>query len=722
MKNLLIVESGAKAATISKYLNTKKINDKYGVFKVVASFGHIRDVVKKKKDTVCGIDVQKWTPIYQLMKEKSKTIKLLREEILKSDMIWLASDLDYEGEQISFSIKEVFKIDKFRRITFNEITQDAIINAIENPRDIDYNMVDAQTSRRILDRIIGFKLTQILWNNFDTFSKVSAGRVQSVLLRILCENEDKINSFKSREYWNAFADFKCGTLLINETRFYDDNMMIKKFTSNHDILQGLEQFAKASFFLDKKRTQIKQISEKPKQPFITSTLQQEAHSKLGFSSKFTMKLAQELYESGHITYIRTDSTSLSSHAIQSAKIYICKTYKPSDYKNYEIKKNSKSAQEAHECIRPSVFVKDIGLTSTDQTKLYELIFNRTIASLMQPAVYEELNVHITLKDQLTNRALYGSFIGKTKALVYQGFLLVYNNTQDASLLNALANILESREKIVANKIVGNNVWVTPYPHFNESKVIKTLEALGIGRPSTFSSILDKLFKNQFIEIQDLKGDIRNFKDYVLNPKNNQITEINVKKSFYSEKNSIIPTVNGQVINKYLVENFKSIINVEFTNLMETELDSIANGNKKIKNVMQSFYDPFITECNKHKNTAGKYIIQGYSKQIKIADTLYNIRLAKFGPVIQFENNNKMKYINLTPYLDDTDKKLENINENDINILVDIPFQIDSNRILQYGRYGFYIVFKLENKSIRIYKNQISQILQQDFESFVLKKE
>jgi DNA topoisomerase-1 len=719
-RNLVIVESGAKAKTISKFLNIESLNSKYGTFKVIASNGHIRDLIKYKKGTENGIDVTKWIAHYEPIKDKIKTIKNLKSNIDQSDTVWLAADLDREGESIAWHIKDFFKLKNYKRITFNEITQKAIINAINNSGDINYNITDAQQGRRILDRIIGFKMTQILWKNFDTFSNISAGRVQSVLLRILCENEVKINKFQSMQYWNVQADFKCGTLIINDAKLHDKSIL-KKYESKPELLNKFKLLSDATFKIDKTNSLIKRKYEKPQLPFITSTLQQEAYNKFGFSSKITMKIAQELYESGHITYMRTDSTKLSQDAMNDIKNYINKTYSEKDFKNnntLDVKK-SKNAQEAHECIRPSQFVENIRAQIPNKDdknfkKLYKLIFDRTVASQMQFAVYEELCVNVN--SYVQNTLSKETFIGKSRALISRGFLKVYLIQKDSSMENILKSIVQSENQVVPTKITGNHVWMTPPLHFNESKVIKTLETYGIGRPSTYASILEKLYKNQFIETKDVCGTDKTFTDFILHFHKKKIEEKTEQKPYFKETNKIIPTENGTIINTFISNNFKNIINVDFTNMMEQDLDHISEGNKQLKNVMQTFYDPFVKECNK-LTCMEKEKIEGYSKTFKLKTTEYIVRNAKYGPVIQYDKS----FISLQAFLEDSDKNIEDVTQSDVILLVNIPFQIDTNRTLLYGRYGFYIKFISEQKTLRIYKNKIDKIHEKDFSSFILKE-
>ena len=714
-KNLVIVESGAKGKTIEKYLNTNELKQ-YGTFKVVASNGHIRDLMKKKPGTESGIDVSTWVAHYEPLADKQKVITKLRSAIKESDMIWLAADLDREGEGIAWHIKEYFKLTpkKYKRITFNEITQKAIVHAVNNPRDIDYNLVDAQQGRRILDRIIGFRLTQTLWKNFNTFSSMSAGRVQSVLLMILCANEQKITEFKTECYWNVIGQFKLGTINIEDAKLYGIGGTLTKYTDKDVLIQFLKALNSATFNIDKNNTKIRQRKDNPPPPFITSTLQQEAHSKCGLSSKMTMKIAQELYEAGKITYMRTDSTNISNDAMKMISDYVETTYTSqmfSDNNSANGAKKSKNAQEAHEAIRPTKMKNNLEGASKEQNKLYDLIFKRTIASQMIPAVHEELNITIA---QTTNSDV---FIGKSKALVFPGYLVVYDAKKEGSMESILKSIHESSKSITPVKITGNHVWMTPPQHFNESKVIKTLETLGIGRPSTYATILDKLFDRQYILTKDIVGETKVYEDYVFDFKAKKIKLMKESKSYFTEKSKIVPTPNGQVINTFITSNFSKIINVNFTSLMEDDLDAISNGDKKLPNVMNRFYTPFAAECDKLKKDAGaKTKIEGYTANITVGGKVYTVRNARYGPVIQHVNAKDEKvFISLEQYLKDTDKKIEDIDANDVKLLASIPKKIDGNRTLMYGRYGFYIQFA--DATLRVYKNKVQDILQGNFESF-----
>ena len=708
-QNLVIVESGVKAKTISKYLNKDEISKKFGNFNVVASNGHITDLVKKSKNTEFGIDTNKWEAVYEVISEKKKTIQNLKEAIKNSDTVYLAADMDREGEAIAWHIKELFNLKKYKRIVFNEITEKAIHNAIKNPKDIDYNLVDAQQGRRFLDRIVGFNLTGLLWKNFDTFSQMSAGRVQSVLLSIICNHEDTINKFTSTSYWTVNAEFKLDKIMINEAKLYLDSTMYK-FTDKDTLTNFMKKMSKAKFEFDNQSTKIVKRSESAPKPFITSTLQQEANSQLGFSSKKTMTVAQSLYEKGYITYMRTDSTTLSNDAMKMIYSYIVDKYSKEYFvdNNNSKKKSSKNAQEAHEAIRPSNINKSIDKLDNDQKKLYLLIFNKTIASQMIPAVFEELNVII--KQNTSNHI----FVGKSKALISPGFKIVYDMKPEKSLITAL-NSLKNTKSVHPIKMYGHNIWSQPPARFNEAKVIKTLESNGVGRPSTYASILGKLFDRQFIEKTTINGEDKTYHDLTLDFKTSKITLKKTQKKYFEQKNVIVPTKNGFIINKFLQNYFDKIINVDFTSTMEESLDHISKNKKSLENVMTPFYKSFKSIVDKIPKEK-KQKIEGYNQEYNINGVQYIVRNARYGPVIQ----NDKSFISLTQYLKDTDKKLEDVTKKDIILLTSLPKKIDKNRELHYGRYGFYFKFLNENATLRVYKNKVINIMNEDYSEFKLK--
>lgn len=709
-KNLVIVESGVKAKTISKYLNKDEISKKFGKFDVVASNGHITDLVKKSKNTEFGIDTNKWEATYEIIKDKKKTIQNLREAIKKADIVYLAADMDREGEAIAWHIKELFNIKKYKRIVFNEITEKAIHNAIQNPKDIDYNVVDAQQGRRFLDRIVGFNLTGLLWKNFDTFSQMSAGRVQSVLLSIICDHEDKIKKFKSVSYWTVIGDFKLDKIPITDAKLYSDNNL-QKFTDKKLLTNFMKKMMNANFQFDNNSTKISKKSESAPKPFITSTLQQEANSQLGFSSKKTMTVSQSLYEKGFITYMRTDSTTLSNDAMKMIYSFISDKF-GKDYfidNNNSNKSKSKNAQEAHEAIRPSNVNKNTDKLDNDQKKLYTLILNKTIASQMIPAIFEELNV--VIKQNLNN----DTFVGKSKSLISPGFKIIYDFKPEKSLKKSLENI-KNVKTVHPISINGHNIWSQPPARFTESKVIKTLESNGVGRPSTYASILAKLFDRQFIEKTSITGEKKIYEDFLLNFKASKITVNKSEKPYFEQKNSIVPTKNGYTINSFLQKYFDKIINVDFTSNMEDSLDSISKSTKSLSAVMSPFYKSFKSVIEKIPIDK-KQTIESHNKEFIIDGITYIVRNARYGPVIQ----NDKSFISLTQYLKDTDKKIEDIQKKDIALLKSLPKKIDKNRELHYGRYGFYIKFLNQDASLRVFKNKVVDILNEDYSDFQYKK-
>ena len=714
MKNLMIVESGSKANTIEQYLNTPDVKKKFGVFKVKASFGHVRDLAKKSEGTQHGIDVENWIAKYELIPDKMQAIKSLKSAIDEADIVWLAADMDREGEAIAWHLREVFKLKKYRRITFNEITREAIITALNSPRDIDFKLVDAQQGRRILDRLIGFKLTQLLWKNFDAKSTMSAGRVQSVLLAIICQHEQNIKEFVSTAYWNFNGTFIIDKLKIEQANMYA-NGKIAKFEKKADVVSMLKNLTRGIFNVDDALTGISTRKESPPPPFITSSLQQQAYCKLGFSAKKTMKVAQELYEAGKITYMRTDSMQLSNDALKKIKAHIVENYGESYvHMRLEKKSKSKNSQEAHEAIRPSKFSQLRESHSKDQKALYELIFNRTIASQMIPAKYQELSIHI--KHDLTK----SEFIGKAKALVDPGYLRLYNSAAEPSLDKMLLDISKRKNSIKPIEIVAHNVWTVPPSHFNESKVIKTLETLGIGRPSTYASILDKLFERRFIIKKDIKGLDREYIDYSFDFKSNKLKESKNLKSHFKESSAIVPTDSGTKVHEFLNRHFEKIINVDFTSMMESDLDAISNGDKKLSTTLDRFYKPFIKEFDKLKTVAkeNKQTVDSFTKELQINGDLYTVRHARYGPVIHSKKTNR--FTSLTPFLKDTNKDIEDVNARDVKYLTSLPITIDSNRTLHYGRYGFYVTFAKEQKNMRVYKNMVEDVLRGKFDKFNLR--
>ena len=549
---LIIVESPAKANTIKKFLG--------GSTKVLASMGHIRDLPKSK----LGVDVEHdFEPEYINIRGKGNLIKELKKEAKNAKKVYLATDPDREGEEIAWHLAHILEIpeDSICRVTFNEITKETVKNSIKNPRKIDKNLTDAQQARRVLDRIVGYKISPILWKKVKR--GLSAGRVQSVAVKLIVDREDEIEKFIPEEYWNISVNLKKEKAKkAFEAKFYGKNGKKIEIHSKKEVEKILKDLEKAKYIVED--VKLGQKRKNPAPPFTTSTLQQEASRKLGFTLKKTMSVAQGLYEGvkvegqgsvGLITYMRTDSTRISKEARDSAKLYIENIYGKEYYENrfYKTKENS---QDAHEAIRPTYIdlepEKIEKSLTPDQYKLYKLIFNRFIASQMSQAVYDTIQVSIVAD----NYNLKSS--GQT--IKFKGFMTLYVDTQEEEKIdkNSIPE-LKNGEKLLKEKIESKQSFTEPPARFTEASLVKVLEEKGIGRPSTYSPTITTILERRYIE--------------------------RVQKQ-------LIPTELGKIVNKLLTENFKDIVNVEFTAQIENEFDQIAEGKEEWKKIIREFYSPF----------------------------------------------------------------------------------------------------------------------------------
>ena len=555
---LIIVESPAKANTIKKFLG--------GSTKVVASMGHIRDLPKSK----LGVDVEKdFEPEYINIRGKGDLIKSLKKDAKDAKKIYLASDPDREGEAIAWHLAKILEEDKDKitRVTFNEITKSAVKKALDNARDIDINLVDAQQARRVLDRIVGYKMSPVLWKKVKR--GLSAGRVQSVAVRLICEREEEIENFVPEEYWNIYA-----TLLDDNTntefeaRLANMNGSKIEIHSQEDVDAILEDLKGAKYIV----TEVKKGEKRrtPAPPFTTSTMQQEASRKINFTLKKTMSVAQTLYEgvklpeghTGLITYMRTDSTRISEEARSAAKKHITETYGDNYYENRYYRTN-KDAQDAHEAIRPAhveLRPEDIKQYLTnDQYKLYRLIYNRFMASQMSAAIFDTIAVNIKAKDY--------DFKANGQTLKFKGFMTLYIEGTDAKEeeQEGMLPPLEENQKVTKKKLNPKQSFTEPPARYTEASLVKALEEKGIGRPSTYSPTITTILERRYIE---------------------------------KEQKQLVPTELGKIVNKLLVENFDDVVNVEFTADVENRFDKIAEGNEKWKDVIREFYGPFIKEVEK----------------------------------------------------------------------------------------------------------------------------
>ncbi len=573
MKNLVIVESPAKAKTIEKFLGKD--------YTVKSSYGHIRDLAKKEM----SIDVEDgYTPQYQISDDKRTLVNELKKAVKEADKVWLASDEDREGEAIAWHLQETLKLDPAttQRIVFNEITKTAILHAIENPRQIDMNLVDAQQARRVLDRIVGYEISPILWNKIKP--ALSAGRVQSVAVRLIVEREEEIKNFQSKPYFRVTAQFrpKDGQKILHAE-------LNRHFATEEEAEQFLQSVATASFKVSKIET--KPAKRTPAPPFTTSTLQQEASRKLGFSVARTMQVAQQLYESGYITYMRTDSVNLSDLALSLAKQEITAEYGAEYVKTRRYQTKTKGAQEAHEAIRPTdMRAQSLNIESA-QRRLYELIWKRTIASQMADAEIEKTEIAISIPGSDLQFGCSG------EQVKFDGFLKVYLESTDDEEQQSNPNMtlptLPEGTLMVMEGCDATQHYTQHPPRYTEASLVKKLEDLGIGRPSTYAPTISTILKREYIIKEDREGESHDI--VVLQLKGGQIKRISRVEKGYAEKSKLFPTDIGCVVNTFLMEHFTDIIDYNFTATVEKDFDEIAAGQKEWRKVIDKFYLPF------HKN-------------------------------------------------------------------------------------------------------------------------
>ena len=668
-KNLVIVESPAKAKTIEKYLGSD--------YQVASSFGHIADLPSKE----LGINVEgDFKPNYQVPQDKKTLVKTLKDLANKAETIWLASDEDREGEAISWHLFEQLKLkdSNTKRIVFHEITKTAILKAIENPRKIDYNLVNAQQARRVLDRLVGYELSPVLWRKVK--GGLSAGRVQSVAVRLIVERETEIENFVASASFRVDAEFSN----------HENQKFKAKLPKNFDTLAEAEAFLNASvnatFKVDD--LQVKPAKKSPAPPFTTSTLQQEASRKLGFPVAKTMLVAQKLYEAGLITYMRTDSLNLSNDAKIAAAQAITKSYGANYSKPRVFKTNSKGAQEAHEAIRPTdINVQQVS-ADFDQDRLYSLIWKRTIASQMSDAELERTNVKINHSNSDKQ------FIANGEVIKFDGFLKVYLEGTDFdeedqdSMLPSLA-INEALKNLL---ISATERYTVPPYRFTEASLVKQLEELGIGRPSTYAPTISTIQKRAYIEKGIITGSKRNINKLVL--KNNKITASVISENFGADKGKLIPTDIGKVVTGFLVEHFNNILDYNFTADVEQEFDNIAEGKLDWIKMIKSFYKDFhptVEDVAENADRAKGERLLGVDP-----DSGKNVyaRLGRFGAMIQIgeaTDDEKPKFASLQGA-----QTLGNIELKAALDLFQLPKTLGvfegHDVIVSNGRFGPYILF------------------------------
>ena len=608
-KNLVIVESPAKAKTIQKYLGKD--------YEVKSSFGHIRDLPKKGM----GIDLSNFTPDYEVSADKKKLVTELKAAVKKSEMVWLASDEDREGEAIAWHLAEELKLkpENRKRIVFHEITKNAILKAIENPRDIDQNLVNAQQARRVLDRIVGFEMSPVLWKKVKT--GLSAGRVQSVAVRLIVEREKEIREFVPK------PSFKVEGVFLNDGKQEIAAKLKKDFEKESDAETFLQQAQTTEF-------KVLNVETRPgtrtaSAPFTTSTLQQEASSRLGYNVTTTMRLAQRLYEEGFITYMRTDSVNLSQEAINGAKAQILSEYGENYSKPRNYTTKSSSAQEAHEAIRPTDFsVKTVG--DVQLNKLYQLIYRRTLASQMENAKIEKTVIEIG------NPKLPQHFEAQGEVIIFDGFLKAYGivktEDDDDDSNEKLLPKVKVGEILDYKTITATEKFTKPAARFTEAGLVKKLEELGIGRPSTYAPTIQTIQNREYVDKREIEPQTRKIVKMTLG-KSGVKKEV-LEEKFGGDKNKFVPTDIGEVVNDFLTDNFAEILDYGFTARVEEGFDEIANGDQKWKEMMTDFYSKFhprIEDVEENADRATGERILGVDPK---SGKNVHARIGRFGPMIQ----------------------------------------------------------------------------------------
>lgn len=664
-KNLVIVESPAKAKTIEKFLGSD--------FQVESSYGHIADLPSKE----IGVDVENgFKPKYEVSPDKKALVSKLKTLSKNAEMVWLASDEDREGEAISWHLAEELKLDikKTKRIVFHEITKSAILKAIENPREIDYNLVNAQQARRVLDRLVGYELSPVLWRKIK--GGLSAGRVQSVSVRLIVEREREIQNF------NAVASYSIVAEFVNEAGKAFKAKLPKNFNTKKEAEDFLNKNIGSQYKVADLET--KPTKKSPTAPFTTSTLQQEAARKLYLPVGITMQLAQRLYEAGLITYMRTDSVNLSKDAMDAAEAEIIKSYGKEFSKPRVFANKSKGAQEAHEAIRPTDMSRHTVNIDRDQARLYDLIWKRTLASQMSDAQLERTNVKIEANNHSE------IFTASGEVLLFEGFLKVYleGHDDDEEEQEGMLPALKVNEKLANNYITATERYSRPPSRYTEASLVKKLEELGIGRPSTYAPTISTIINRNYVEKGTLEGQERKYTQLILQA--NKVDEKLLKENTGSDKGKLVPTDIGTIVTDFLVKNFGNILDYNFTAKVEQDFDEIAEGNIDWAVMMQEFYNKFHPNVKEVEANAERE--SGERILGKDADgRQVSVRLGKFGPMAQIgeADDEDKKFASLM-----SDQNIGNITlEEALNLFL-LPKNLGEYKgeevEVSNGRYGPYV--------------------------------
>ena len=691
-KNLVIVESPAKAKTIEGFLGKE--------YTVKSSYGHVRDL---NKNTL-SVDIEHdFEPEYEISDDKKALVAELRKLSKASDTVWLASDEDREGESISWHLYEALELKKkdTKRIVFHEITKTAILNAIENPRDIDMDLVAAQQARRVLDRLVGYELSPLLWKKVKP--ALSAGRVQSVAVRLIVEREEEIKNFVQTSAYRITAQF---TFQKDGQEYNLFAELPHRFDTEEETRNFLEQCVNAGYKVDS--IEKKPATRYPAPPFTTSTLQQEAARKLGFSVANTMRIAQQLYESGKITYMRTDSVNLSSLALGMAKKEIMENYGAEYVKTRQYHTKTKGAQEAHEAIRPTYLNQHTIKGTADERKLYELIWKRTIASQMADAQMERTNVNIGIS---TNDK---QFVATGEVILFDGFLKVYMESFDDDRAEDTAAILPPIEvgtSLDLEKMEAQQRYTRHPLRYTEASLVKKMEELGIGRPSTYAPTISTIQKREYVTKGDVKGEPQNYQ--IITLKNNKISDKMGKENYGAEKGKLLPTDIGILVNKFLTQYFESIIDYNFTANVEKEFDKIAEGECEWNTMIKEFYKNFHQQVVSTTENSGKFSGEKLLGVDPATGKNVYVKVGRFGPVAQIgdtESEEKPRFAGLKK-----DMSIENVTLEEVLKLFDFPRilgEFEGKEItVAVGRFGPYI--RHDNKFYSLAKTDNPAMVEYD---------
>ncbi|MCQ2375839.1 MAG: type I DNA topoisomerase [Salinivirgaceae bacterium] len=667
-KNLVIVESPAKAKTIEKFLGKD--------YTVMSSYGHIRDLAKKG----FGIDIEKkFSPNYEISADKKKLVADLKKATKEAEVIWLASDEDREGEAIAWHLYEVLglKNKETKRIVFHEITKEAILHAIETPRDIDINLVNAQQARRVLDRLVGFELSPVLWKKIRP--SLSAGRVQSVAVRLIVDREREIMDYTPEISYKVTGNFTA-----------DKNVELKaelnhRFDSSASAKKFLEDCKNASFSVAD--ISQKPVKRSPAPPFTTSTLQQEASRKFGFSVSQTMSIAQKLYEDGKITYMRTDSVNLSDAAVAAASEAITNLYGKEYLKVRQYKTKTKGAQEAHEAIRPTYLSKETISGTASEKRLYELIWKRTVASLMSDAELEKTTIALNISNSKYQ------FVAQGEMVKFDGFLKVYiesTDEQDDEEAGSLMPKLSIGQLMDYKNILATQKFSLHQPRYTEASLVRKLEELGIGRPSTYAPTISTIQNREYVLKEDRPGKTRVIEEMTL--KNGVVNVENKNENYEVEKGKLFPTDIGMVVNDYLVENFPSILDYNFTAEVEKELDDVAEGSMVWQNMIEEFYNPFHQTIETAVETSGRKVGERVLGTDPQSGKQIVVKIGRYGPMAQIggaDEDEKPQFAALRK-----DQHIETITLEEALDLFKLPRTLgnyeDKTVVAAIGRFGPYI--------------------------------